>query len=47
LSVVFKVNEALHDLYVEDEDFSSLKQSVTEYDGFEQVRNYTRNEWGK
>uniref|UniRef100_A0A7S1XLU7 Clathrin heavy chain n=1 Tax=Phaeomonas parva TaxID=124430 RepID=A0A7S1XLU7_9STRA len=32
------VNEALHELYIEEEDFENLRTSVDEYDAFDQIK---------
>ena len=40
------MNEALSELYIEDEDHEKLRESVDDYDNFDQVRNMTiRVEW--
>lgn len=35
------VNEALNELYIEDEDHEKLRESVDDYDNFDQVRYNT------
>lgn len=37
---VAAVNEALNELYIEDEDHEKLRESVDDYDNFDQVRRY-------
>lgn len=32
------VNEALNELYIEDEDYEKLRESVDDYDNFDQAR---------
>ncbi|CAN0482936.1 unnamed protein product, partial [Hapterophycus canaliculatus] len=34
---VAAVNEALNELYIEDEDHEKLRESVDDYDNFDQV----------
>ena len=36
---VAAVNEALSELYIEDEDHDKLRESVDDYDNFDQVRS--------
>lgn len=36
---VAAVNEALSELYIEDEDHEKLRESVDDYDNFDQVMN--------
>lgn len=37
---VAAVNEALNELYIEDEDYEKLRESVDDYDNFDQAREY-------
>lgn len=39
---VAAVNEALSELYIEDEDHEKLRESVDDYDNFDQVRRAAR-----
>ena len=32
------VNEALNELYIEEEDYGQLRQSIDDYDNFDQVQ---------
>lgn len=36
------MNEALSELYIEDEDHEKLRESVDDYDNFDQVRHTAR-----
>lgn len=36
------MNEALSELYIEDEDHEKLRESVDDYDNFDQVRRAAR-----